>query len=175
MVTLYGACDKRNAMKLPLMRIHFSGTAAKMKAFLLPLERAWDMRLQCYKPMPDEAEMLIASPELAAIYLDVPLHLFPPLPLALRLLAPPLVTLSNMSILALLLGLHIYSYRFPFFCSISACAHCLHLFSCFPERQNETSTILEKQTSSQRFKNKYSHAEDINFTSVQFNLIDIYR
>lgn len=110
MVTLYGACDKRNATRLPLMRIHFNGTAAKMKAFLLPLERAWDMRLQRYKPAPDEAEMLIASPELSAIYLHVLLHL------ALRLLGPPVLTLSNMSILALLLSINIslYSHPFPF-------------------------------------------------------------
>lgn len=116
MVTLYGACDKRNATRLPLMRIHFNGTAAKMKAFLLPLERAWDMRLQRYKPAPDEAEMLIASPELSVIYLYVVLHLFPLLPLALRLLGPPVLTLSNMSILALLLSINIslYSHPFPF-------------------------------------------------------------
>lgn len=96
------------------MRIHFNGTAAKMKAFLLPLERAWDMRLQRYKPAPDEAEMLIASPELSAIYLHVLLHLFSLLPL--RLLGPRVLTLSNMSILALLLSINIslYSHPFPF-------------------------------------------------------------
>lgn len=44
--------------------------------------------------------------KLFAIYLDVPLHLFPEVPLALGLLAAPLVTLSNMSTLAILRSFH---------------------------------------------------------------------
>ncbi len=65
-------------MRSPLMRARFYGP------FYSPLERAWEMSLQCYKPMPDDAQALIASPKLSAIYLDVPLHLFPLFPLALR-------------------------------------------------------------------------------------------
>lgn len=50
------------------------------------------MRLQCYKTRPDEAQALTASPKLSAIYLYVPLHLFPLFPLSSR---APLVTLST--------------------------------------------------------------------------------
>lgn len=64
--------------------------------------------MHCYKPMPDEAQALTASPKLSAIYLDVPLHLpllFPPGSQAPS--SSPLVTLCNTSILALLLSVHI--------------------------------------------------------------------
>lgn len=50
------------------------------------------MRLQRYKTTPDEAQAPTASPKLSAIYLYVPLHLFPLFPLSFR---APLVTLST--------------------------------------------------------------------------------
>lgn len=74
------------------------GWQLKWRPFYSPLERAWKMRLQCYNPMPDGTQALIASPKLHAIYLCVPLHLSLLFPLALGVLAPPLVTFSNMSI-----------------------------------------------------------------------------
>lgn len=77
--------------------------------------------------MSDEAQALIASPKLFAIYLDVPLHLPPLFPLALRLLPPLLVTLSNMPILALLLSVRIsFSiHHFPLLCAGSPCVRSL--------------------------------------------------
>lgn len=55
----------------------------KWRPLYSPLERAWEMRLQSYKSMPDEAQALIPSLKLPAIYLDVPLHLFLLFPLTL--------------------------------------------------------------------------------------------
>lgn len=59
------------------------GRLQKWRPLYSPLERAWEMRLQCYKSMPDEAQALIPCLKLPAIYLYVPLHLFLLFPLAL--------------------------------------------------------------------------------------------
>ena len=37
--------DQRGAMRSPLTRARFNGTAAKWRPFYSPLERAWEMRL----------------------------------------------------------------------------------------------------------------------------------
>lgn len=86
------------------------------------------MRLQCYKPIPDEARALIAPPKLSAIYLDVPLHLCSLFPLALRLLPALLVTLSNMSVPTFLLSIHISLWIHPF----SSSSLCCILLCSFP-------------------------------------------
>lgn len=62
------------------------------------------MRVQCYKPMPDEARALTASPKLSAIYLHVPLHLSPLFPPAL---GPGLLLFPNTSVRALPLSTRI--------------------------------------------------------------------
>lgn len=61
------------------------GRQQKWRPLYFPLKRAWEMRLRCYKSMPDEAQALIPSLKPPAIYLDVPLHLLLLFPLALWL------------------------------------------------------------------------------------------
>lgn len=61
------------------------GRQQKWRPLYFPLKRAWEMRLRCYKSLPDEAQALIPSLKPPVIYLDVPLHLLLLFPLALWL------------------------------------------------------------------------------------------